>query len=118
MDFPTIQYPVYPLKENIPDHTWKGETDNETILTRPRFTKVKHSFTLTWDALPIADLVTLHSFYLNQARQGALAFNWTYPPEPGSPYAGTVFAMRFDGDWEMSLSDPGHYSGSIKLTEA
>lgn len=39
LNFPNIKNPIYPLKHKRVDHTYKMEQDNETINTRPRFTK-------------------------------------------------------------------------------
>lgn len=44
LNFPNIKNPIYPLKHKRVDHTYKMEQDNETINTRPRFTKKAAAF--------------------------------------------------------------------------
>ena len=55
LKFPNIKNPIYPLKHKRVDHTYKMEQDNETINTRPRFTKKPLHFTVQWSAVPAAD---------------------------------------------------------------
>lgn len=117
MNFPPIKPPVYPLQETYTDHSIKMQMDNLTINTRPRFTKMPKKFKLTWTALPAADFAKLRSFYLYDTKGGALSFAWTYPNEPGSGYAGKSFMVRFEGDLDFSLDNPGYYSGSVTLAE-
>lgn len=117
MEFPTIKRPSFPLKETIPDHTIKGQTDGITMFTRPRFTKVPRSFTLSWSRLPITDYERLRHFYYNEVKGNALVFLWTYPDIPGNSLSGKKLTVRFDGDFEFELSDYDCYTGSIKVTE-
>lgn len=85
--FPNIQIPDYPLSEVFTDHTLKMQVDNETILTRPRFTKMPKSFKLTWTKLPVSDYNQLRAFFLAM-KGGAISFDWTYPADPGNEYTG------------------------------
>lgn len=114
MDFPNIKPPVYPLGEEHEDHTYKGETDSITIITRPRVTKAVIAFNLEWTALPAADMDVLRDFYDNTVRGDALEFYWIHPNDGGS-YAGKRFRVRFDGALNFSLAEPGKYKGAVKL---
>lgn len=114
LNFPNIMPPSYSLEERHQDHTIKGQTDNVTILTRPRFTKMLKTFTVSWRALPVADMDTLRNFY-EQVHGGAVEFIWTHPNDGGT-YANKQFKVRFDEDLNFSLSQFGRYNGSITIT--
>lgn len=114
MDFPNIMPPLYPLGEEHEDHTYKGETDSITIITRPRVTKTVIAFTLEWTALPAADMDLLRNFYDHLSRGNALEFYWTHPNDGGS-YAGKRFRVRFDGTLNFKLSEPHKYKGSLRM---
>lgn len=117
MEFPSIQAPDYPLNEVFTDHTLKMQVDNETILTRPRFTKLPKAFKLTWAHLPTSDYNELRAFYL-ETRGGAYAFNWTYPADAGNEYSGKTFEVRFtDSEFNFQLVELNYWSGSITLSE-
>lgn len=117
MVFPDIQTPDYPLNEIFTDHTLKMQVDNETILTRPRFTKLPKAFKITWSKLPTADYNQLRAFF-QQTRGGALAFEWTYPSDVGNDYSGKKFTVRFsDSELSFRLVECSFWSGSITLSE-
>lgn len=116
-NFPSIQTPDYPLQEVFTDHTLKMQVDNETILTRPRFTKLPKSFKLTWEHLPTTDYNKLRAFY-QETRGGAIAFSWTYPTDEGNEYSGKTFEVRFtDSEFDFQLVEVNYWSGSITLSE-
>lgn len=115
--FPTIQTPDYPLQETKTDHTLKMQVDNETILTRPRFTKMPRAFKLTWSKLPTADYNLLRSFY-DSMHGGSLAFQWAYPNDPGNDYSGKTFTVRFDNEsLDFQLVEMDYWNGSVTLKE-
>ena len=113
-NFPSIKLPVYPIEEEHEDHTYKGETDGITVLTRPRVTKQIIAFTLEWTALPASDMDSLRNFYDNTVRGNALEFYWTHPADGGN-YSGKTFRVRFDGNMRFTLDNPGKYKGSLKI---
>lgn len=114
LNFPNIKPPVYPIEEEHEDHTYKGETDGITVLTRPRVTKPIIVFTLEWGALPASHMDVLRTFFDVTVRGNALEFYWTHPADGGS-YAGKTFRVRFDGNLNFSLSNPGYYKGNFKI---
>lgn len=117
MVFPDIQTPDYPLEELHKDHTIKMTVDNETILTRPRFTKIPKSFKITWSKLPTKDYNKLRAFY-SQTRGDALSFEWTYPKDEGNDYSGEKFIVRFDdGLLDFKIVECSFWSGSITISE-
>lgn len=113
--FPDIQTPDYPLEEDYADHTLKMQVDNETILTRPRFTSLPLSFKITWSHLKTVDYNKLRAFY-KEMRGGALAFKWTYPEDEGNDYSQKEFIVRFaDSSMNFQLVEIDKWSGSITL---
>lgn len=115
--FPTIQTPDYPLNEVFTDHSLKMQVDNETILTRPRFTKMPKAFKVTWSKLPSTDYNRLRAFYLSM-KGGALSFKWTYPEDPDNEYSKKEFVVRFnDSELNFQLVEGSYWSGSITLSE-
>ena len=113
LSFPTIAPPNSPLKGKIENHTYKGESDGVTILTRPKMTKTVYSFTPKWDAMVKSDFLLLRNFYDVTTSGGALEFYWTHPNEGAE--ANNVYRVRFDGDLEWDLSNLGYYSISFTI---
>ncbi len=112
MNFPNLPLPNSPLEGTIEDHTYKGETDGVTILTRPKLTKMVHVFKPAWDDMPKADFQILENFY-KSTRGGALEFYWTHPDEGAD--ANKTYLVRFDGNLEWSLSNLGYYKVSFTI---
>lgn len=110
MQFPSIRPPVYPIKETIPDTAIKGELENQTILTRKRFTRTPRTFELTWSALPQKEYRLLKSFY--ETVNGALPFSWVHPIDGGAP-----LMVRFSGNFEFTSVNPKYWEGTITLVE-
>lgn len=112
MSFPTLPLPNSPMEGGIEDHSYKGESDGVTILTRPKLTKMVRVFKPSWDAMPKTDFQNLLTFY-KSVYGGALQFEWTHPNEGAD--ANKVFIMRFDGNLEWSLTNLGYYKVSFTL---
>lgn len=116
--FPDIAVPDYPLEEEIKDHSLKMQMDNETILTRPKYTKMPQSFKLTWSHMTTADYNKLRAFYKDR-KGGALAFSWTYPTDAGNDLSGQTFTVRFDDEsLNFKLTSVNYWEGTITLREA
>ena len=112
MNFPTIAPPNSPLDGTIEDHTYKGETDGVTIITRPKLTKPVYVFKPQWDSMSASDFALLHAFY-KQTYMGALEFNWTHPNEGAE--ANQVYKVRFDGSLNWALNNLGYYKVSFTI---
>ncbi len=112
MNFPSLAPPNSPLEGSIEDHSYKGESDGVTILTRPKLTKMVRVFKPSWDAMSTSDFSSLLNFYQSSTKGGALEFNWTHPNEGAD--ANKVFLVRFDGNLEFNLTNLGRYK--VKFT--
>lgn len=87
--YPNVQLPSG-CNEVTLDPALRSEMESGIILTRPRYTRVRRTWQLTWANMRGADYRTLRNFY-TQMRGGALSFRWTHPRE------GKVFEVRFQG---------------------
>lgn len=112
MNFPTLAPPNSPLNGGIEDHTYKGETDGVTILTRPKLTKMVRVFKPQWDQMSTSDFALLQSFY-ESTYGGALEFYWIHPNEGAD--ANKTFKVRFDGNLDWELIDLGRYKVSFTI---
>ena len=98
-DYPTnIQLPSR-CEEVTEDPAIRSGFETGIVHTRPRFTRVRRTWKISWEYIKGADYRVLRTFY-DQIRGGALSFNWTHPIE------NKVFEVRFKGEIQ---SDTQHY---------
>lgn len=117
-EFPSnIQPPVYPFGNKLENPAMASAMENGTVVSRPRFTRLRETFSLKWTALPAAEYELLRSFWKNTVLGGSDKFTWTYPAIPGDAYSGRVFTVRFTGEMSFDLVSQGYYSGNITLQE-
>lgn len=116
--FPEISAPAYPLANKLENPALMSAMENGTVVSRPRFTKVRETFTLRWTALPAAEYAMLRAFWRDTVLGGSEKFAWTYPAVAGDEYGGRAFTVRFaSGDVHFDLASPGYYSGEVVLQE-
>lgn len=110
-EFPqTLGAPEYPLKEAFYKPQVRTEFENGSVQSRPRFTRGRHQFTLTWDAMPAADYATLEQFF-NEFQ--SCLFWWAHP------LTGKRYQCRFSGDkLEGELTELDFYKVSLAIEEA
>ena len=78
--WPTLsRQPVYPLEESTGDALIKSEAESGYVTTRPRFTRSRRNFKLTYKALTDADKALLDTFFFTSTGQGSAVFAWTNP---------------------------------------
>ncbi|PWM78779.1 MAG: hypothetical protein DBY32_04715 [Phascolarctobacterium sp.] len=112
INFPsTIPAPNYPLGEELEDSTLRSTFEDGTVQTRQKFTRVRTTYSVEWGNMPDEHKQTLESFYKNDVKGGALAFNWTHPQ------SGVTKNVRFTEPPKMSLSVTKYWSVSISLQE-
>lgn len=115
-NFPDIMLPKYPFKEKLEDPSISSKQENGLVISRPRFTRMRSTFTLSWTALPEVDFATLRTFY-RSVYGGSNSFTWVYPTIAGDEYSGRSFTVLFNGELDFDLAAPGLYSGSVTLQE-
>jgi len=95
--FPTLSHPAeYPLKETRVDQSLKSDMEKGYVITRPRFTRVRKRFHVTYNVLTQADKNTLDTF-VDTVKGDADIFTWTHPQ------SGTVYNVRFAKPPELEL---------------
>lgn len=107
--FPSIMAPSFPLDEATFKPQIRTEFEAGYVQSRPRCTRARSRFELTWKAMPEADLATLRTFF--ETYQGD-NFDWTHPT------SATTYDVRFSGDTlDAKLVFNGHYEVSLTLEE-
>jgi hypothetical protein len=67
------------LEETTPDALVKSESEAGYVTTRPRFTRARRTFKLTYKALTDADKALLDTFFYTSTSHGSTVFAWTDP---------------------------------------
>ena len=107
--WPEIQLPSS-LEETTPDPAIRSEFEDGSVHTRPRYTRLRRTWTLTWQNLKGADYRTLRAFYVSQ-KGGSLTFTWQNPIER------TTFTVRFTGDITAKYTEVDHWNVTVRLEE-
>ena len=118
----SIEEPEYPLGTETVTNTIKSDTDAGYKITRRKYTRVLHTWTLKWTHLSGADYALIDTHF--QEAGGASAYwVWTHPQ------TSTEYTVRYKDDnlkFDLSVPGPesatgandgGWYSGSIVLEE-
>ena len=93
MNFPTLSInPNIPFESFSERKTLKSPAEDGVVITRSLWTKTKKSWHIEYRFLPLTDYNTLLSFFENNAKGGAINFNWTHP------ITSTVYEVRFLND--------------------
>lgn len=105
--FPTLPNPQFPITSGNEDPAIATPFENGMIQTRPRFTRLRRSWTVKWNGMSNADRDTLAAFWITTAG-GSTAFTWT------NPYDSQSYTVRFtapineawttDQVWQISIS--------------
>lgn len=77
--FPTIQKPSMPFEPDDEDIVIRTQFDKGPEQTRPRSTKIRQIYNLSWCAMPDADHTLFYTFWKTTTNGGTLAFNWANP---------------------------------------
>lgn len=113
----TLPEPVVPYASDsgdtysykMTDSTISTTTDANYKVTRPRTTKVIHTFVYTWTRLSDADFQTLNSFW--ESVRTSASFNFTNYSD------GKTYVMRFIGEFNFKLDPPNGWYGTLTLEE-
>lgn len=111
MAFPDIQNPSK-ISESHNRAKLRSQFEAGYVHQRPKWTRSRKKFTLDWNLLPEADLITLlNDFDTNQGS----SFSWTHPTRD------TTYTVMYSGDaveYDLSYESVGkYYSVSIGLEE-
>lgn len=113
MDFPSIALPDIGLAESWEDGTISTPAEAGYEQTRPRFTRDRGNWKLSWEQEPLSktDYNTLMAF--RASVRGGQPFNWTHP------FTKAIYAVRATFE-EFRLVEVGgspRYAGSITVRE-
>ena len=108
-NFPNIRLPSS-IEENIKDPVIRSEAESGIVQTRPRYTRLRHSWVLTWNILIYNEYLLLKNFYIEQ-KGGGLLFSWMHP------YTKNEYLVRFNGDFKAKNSERDYWNISITLDE-
>ena len=107
LTFPTLPNPVFPIQTGSEDPTISSTFENGMEQTRPRFTRLRRSWTLKWTFMLNEDRDTLMTFW-NTTSGGSVEFIWTNPTDE------QTYTVRFSGPpkenwindrgWEIEIS--------------
>ena len=111
INFPSIKGPAYPYEPVLAYDVIKTETEYGYEQTRPMNTRVQEAFNLSWAALPLADWLTLKSFYNTTLVKGALSFNFT------DTLTNTTKEYRFTGAPSASSDDGINSKVTVQIKE-
>lgn len=88
-DFPTLSIPpIFPIEIEREDNVIRSQSEAGYELTRPRWTRIRKTFTVKYQLLTPADKALLDTF-IDTTTCGAYLFNWTNPADS------TVYSVRF-----------------------
>lgn len=107
--WPDIQLPLT-ITETTLDPAISSEMEDGIVVTRPRYTRMRRRWELSWQNMVSADYQTLLTFYYGR-RGGALSFVWTHPT------GNETFTVRFVGDLSGKAAPMGVYSVTLTLEE-
>lgn len=113
--FPTLSKPPsYPLDPDgdIDDGILRSPKEAGYDQTRPRFTRTRRTWGVTYKGLPDADVVTLRAFEITTLRNGADLFTWAHPLEGNSYTVRLAAPIKF-----QRAGIPLHANVSFTLRE-
>lgn len=77
--FPNISAPSYPLKVKIENNSLASKFEDGTLQSRPKFTRSRRTFTVSWQSLKQEEYLILDDFIRNVVRYSAETFYWKNP---------------------------------------
>ena len=107
--WPNIRLPST-LEETTPDPAIRSEFEDGSVHTRPRYTRMRRTWILTWQSMSNVDYQTLRWFYSAQ-KGGSVSFQWSHPLEGGQR------TVRFVGELTAKITERDYYSVTVKLEE-
>ena len=109
INFPDIQLPSS-FEESTEDPTIRSEMESGVVLSRPRFTRKRKSWVLSWANMRGAHYRILRDFN-DQLHGGSLAFNWVHPKDL------VTYKVRFKGKLSARHTVMDHYSINLTIEE-
>lgn len=108
-NWPNVQLPRT-ITETTEDLALRSEMESGIVVTRPRFTRPRRTWQLSWENMRGKHYRALRAFY-EQMYGGAASFFWTHPIETGT------FTVRFAGRFEAKSTALDFWRVSVSLEQ-
>lgn len=110
-NFPTLsRNPSFPLEEIVEENTIRSNFEAGYELTRPRFTRMRKTFSVKYELLTNTDKQLIDNFYV-QMKGGSGSFTWT------NPITAVNHTVRFAEPPKFEYTMDGYWNVEIKLRE-
>ena len=106
-----IDNPEYPLKETLEDNLLRSNMEDGTVKTRPRFTRNRKTYELTWAHMDDDQKEMLEEFFLKKTKNGSKSFRWTHPATD------ITKVVRFAEVPDFTLKVRSYWAVTVKLQE-
>lgn len=114
MPFPTLTtLPTFPLDPDgmNEDAVLRSSFEGGYELTRPKFTRARRNWGVSYPAINSTDKAALVTFETTTTKNGADSFTWTHP------VSGTVYTVRFTTPLRFVYIAPGMWRAEFGLRE-
>ena len=108
--FPTIECEGFPIATQTEDPAIRTPFENGSEQTRARFTRLRRTWTLKWNAMTNAQHDTLLTFW-GTVNGGTTAFDWT------NPYDDATYEVRFNSPIKETWINPDHWAIEVEIKE-
>jgi hypothetical protein len=117
-NFPMLtRNPVYPISVSLLDNTIKHDSDGGYQVRRPRNSRNRLVFKVTYKGLTVADKTAFMTFLTTTIHNGVDIFVWTYPTFTGDPHSGQTYNVYFEKMPTIASSATGNWRMDFKLIE-
>ena len=113
MNFPQsslTSYPTYPIREQVINPAISSPFENGMVQVRPRFTRSRKRWSISYRALTEAEKNTVKNFY-DSVSGGSYYFTWENPMDE------VEHTVRFINDMEITQITNTYYTVSFDLEE-
>lgn len=97
--------------ENIENSAIRSSMESGTVVTRPRFTRMRTTWKLSWNVLHNTHYQIIRNFYLKTVVGGSLPFLWAHPLD------NKTYTVRFLGNLEADPFSDVFWSVNLTLEE-
>jgi len=103
-------YPTYPIREMVVDSSISSPFENGMVQARPRYTRQRKKWSLSYRALTEDEKNSVSDFY-NSMLGGSYYFTWV------NPMTEVSHTVRFSGNLEITQITGSYYTVSFDLEE-
>lgn len=112
--FPNIIAPSYPWGEQREDNVLRSPFEDGSVQSRPRYSKSRKSYDITWNAMPDGDYDLFESF-LDAIKDGAVEFQFTRPATKTRP--AKVLVLQLTAPPKCTQDGYGYWKVTMNVRE-